>query len=171
MKTEELIVTPPKGFEIDYGKSVLEAGKPMHIVFKKMSTVPKTWEEIMILKEGNCFYLTDESEIKTHTLFYDPEITDVDDCKIYVNTEVQAKKLIALAQLFVIADHYNEGWVPNWNLINEYKYYFYWNSKDGQIVSDYYSASIKNPIVFKNKAIALEAYENNREIFDAFYKP
>lgn len=42
------------------------------------------------------------------------------------------KSLLAAAMLFIIAEALNDGWKPNWNDNNEYKYYpWFWMNKPG----------------------------------------
>jgi len=155
---KELKITPPEGYEIDTEKSTLE-----HIVFKKSDKErAKTYEEI-VKEAAPRVYVTSMGDI-----------VDEDDSVVItinqINTEAQAKKLIALAQLFVIMDYYNDGWVPNWEDINATKYIMFYINSDKEVsITERYTHTF-SPIAFKSVFVAKRALKNNKEIFEAFYK-
>src|SRR5690554_5280789 len=105
MEAKELKITPPEGYEIDKEKSTLE-----HIVFKPVDKKPKTWEEIQELNIENRkkqFYVNSTGAIGYYQLM---ECTLLNAITSHVNTQRQAERIRALCQLYIIADHYNDGW-------------------------------------------------------------
>lgn len=163
---KELKITPPEGYEIDKEKSTLE-----HIVFKPVDKKAKTWEEIQELNFKNHkkqFYVSWDGEIDDFPP-YEKALTL--NTLNHVNTQRQAEKIRALCQLYIIADYYNNGWEADWNDMDEKKYSPLWDIKEKRFtpLSTWWMVG-SNP-VFKSAEILLEAYENNKEIFETALKP
>jgi len=137
MKKIEIIT--PEGYEVDKDKSTFEC-----IVFKEVDKPPMTWEEILHNSVG---------------LYYPQQIYNSKNLR--VNTEQQAKKVIALAKLFIIMDEYNKRKVRGINLCIPI------NTEVG--ITYYYSNNYASPIYFHSKELFEEAYKYNTEIFNTFY--
>lgn len=159
---KDLKIILPEGYEIDKEKSTFE-----HIVFKELPKRGKTWEDIIqekYDKKETMRFLNscgEESE-------YEMGEASITDCTNHVNTSKQVSKLRALAELFVIMDYYNDGWVVN----NGQKFFtFCYNKSSESVVMDNWTTHQINPIYFKTQELAQEAYDNNKEIFDTFFKP
>ena len=167
MESKELKITPPEGYEIDKQKSTLE-----HIVFKPVDKKPKTWEEIQVLhqKKGSTqFYIDVYSDVEPYSFCENDD--SIQETSRNVNTQRQAERIRALCQLYVIADHYNGGWVADWENEEQLKCFPCWDNKDNVVYLDYWTDFSTTTPVFKSDEILLEAYENNKEIFETALKP
>lgn len=110
---EQIKIEVPKGYQIDLEKSDLSAGI---VKFKKIKRkkLPKSWEEV---KEIKGYYINDISRISYINKRYPTER----DKNIF-KTDKQAEAAIALAQLSIVRDIYRQGWEPDWNDRNQFKY-------------------------------------------------
>lgn len=90
----------PEGYEID------------QVTFKKIEKkLPKTWEELGSVKG---WYIDISSEIE----FHDTETVIDKDYRNIFPTKELAEASLALAQLLQLRDVYNDGWVADWNDLN-----------------------------------------------------
>ena len=101
MKTKELFITTPTGYEVDKEKST-----PFkHIVFKEIDrNLPKSWEELGLI--DGYWINKDCSIIKSgicHTL---------PSNRNFVPTEPLAEAILALGQLLMLKHVYNGGVEP-----------------------------------------------------------
>jgi len=85
---------------------------------------------------------------------------------------------IAYRQIKLIALVYNEGWVPDWNDSNQYKYYpwFKWvGSAAGCSFGDYFcdrsDSHLGSRLVFASSDLAIDAGKKFVEIYNRFLKP
>jgi len=100
MKTKELLVTPPEGYEIDEEQSTLE-----HIIFKKIErNLPQSWEEMGII-EG--YYTTVDSDISRLC----GGLAESANRNI-VPSKPLAEAILALEQLLMLKHVYNGGVKP-----------------------------------------------------------
>lgn len=164
-----LIEIDDKGFIVinhESGFSVKQEGEK--IIFepekKEKNKEPLTWEEIMASKPVGtkmCF-ITGGGNIGCE------QINDIDIgyYRGWVNTQRQAEKLRAMAQLMVIADHYNPkefkinlAVIPCWSL-------------DDNRITWYISSFVAfmQPM-FASISLMNKAYEHNKEIFETALKP
>jgi len=60
---------------------------------------------------------------------------DIDENLVRVSSELDrdSKSIKAYAKLIIIARALNEGWVPDWNNSNQYKYYPYFDMRSGAV--------------------------------------
>ncbi len=167
MEAKELKITPPEGYEIDKEKSTLE-----HIVFKPVDKKAKTWEEIQELSFQNNekqFYVNSIGEIEEFLM--EGRILRYSTTLNHLNTYRQAERVRALCQLYIITDYYNNGWEADWGNGHEDKYIPYWGIITNKIDwLNWAHASLMAPS-FKSKELLMEAYENNKEIFETALKP
>lgn len=79
-------------------------------------------------------------------------------------------KILAISQLINIAKYYNEDWEPDWNDVNEYKYFIIYNGNTYKV--DYSWQAIYNIIYFKNKEDVQAVIDNPhfKNILDNIYK-
>lgn len=79
-------------------------------------------------------------------------------------------KIIAISQLMNIAKYYNGDWEPDWNDVNEYKYFIIYNGNTYKV--DYIWKDIYNIIYFKNKEDVQAVIDNPhfKNILDNIYK-
>jgi hypothetical protein len=79
----------------------------------------------------------------------------------------------AYRQLKLIAEVLNGGWIPDWNNLNEYKYYPYFNMKSSfslRGVCDCYSNSyVPSRLCFKSEELALFAAKTFLDIYKTYY--
>lgn len=113
MKTKELNIVVPDGYEIDEENSTLNK-----ILFKQIK--PISWEH---LNSITGYYVISNSEVRSASSF-DPKKSD----KNIFKTEDQAKAAIALAKIsqlipLYIKRYYEENpyWEPDW-VRSDYKY-------------------------------------------------
>lgn len=70
----------------------------------------------------------------------------------------QLEKLSAINMLMNVAKYFNDGWQPDWNNEEEYKYYIKIKNTN-EIVIDYLSIIKCNDIYFKSRELAEKAIE------------
>lgn len=91
------------------------------------------------------------------------------------DTMYNAKYLIACAMLAIITKALNEGWEPDWDNSNEYKYYpwFDMRSSGGGFSfvgygSDYVVSSVGSRLCFKSRELARYAATQFLDIYKDF---
>jgi hypothetical protein len=106
----ELIITPPEGFQIDKENSTFEK-----IVFKKSTTNVKSWHDLDL---QSAWFINRSSEIEfMNSLSNTPQNYNL------LPTEEIAKAMLALCQLTMLRHDARNGWVPDWeNHENKYTY-------------------------------------------------
>jgi hypothetical protein len=57
--------------------------------------------------------------------------TTILNAEFHNDLDGEAKAAIAFLKLLVITKALNEGWTPDWDNDNEYKYYQWWNMQNG----------------------------------------
>ena len=151
MKTKELKIEVPAGYEIDRENSTFEK-----IVFKKIEReLPKSWEELKIM---NGFYVSSGSNVQT---FISHIISD--NNKNMFPTRAEAEACLALAQLCQLRDRYNDGWKPDWENDNEQKHVIIIHA--GRIhVETFFS--IQCLLAFKTEELRYKFLENFRDLIE-----
>lgn len=137
---KELKIEIPKGHEIDQEKSTFE-----RIVFKEVKKdiaerVKSVEDAIKELGEND---------------------TEVRDYR-YLQSSGVSKHIIGYQGAVVFCKALNEGWVPNWDDTNEYKYYIWWDLRNdnlscGNCSFRYFSGYTSSRLHFKNKTLAQHA--------------
>lgn len=151
METKEMKIQAPEGYEIDREKSTFEK-----IVFKKIEReLPKSWEELKVV-EG--FYIDEDSHI------HDCPMVDVlRKNKNVFPTEEEAEACLALAQLCQLRDRYNDGWKPDWEDYEQFKWCIVF-FKDNIRVAEY--LFIKKMLAFKTEELRDKFLENFRDLIE-----
>jgi hypothetical protein len=151
---KKIEIVPPEGYEIDKDKSTFEC-----IVFKEVAKLPMTWEEIMKSGKKYASYFPRYDGLPVKQIMLEEA-----NIHLNVNTEQQAKKVIALAKLFIIMDEYNKREVRK-------SFYSIPIASLGKvkilIIQSYTIEAF--PIYFHSEELFNEAYKHNKEIFDTFY--
>ena len=144
-------IQAPEGYEIDREKSTFEK-----IVFKKIEReLPKSWEELKVV-EG--FYIDEDSHI------HDCPMVDVlRKNKNVFPTEEEAEACLALAQLCQLRDRYNDGWKPDWEDYEQFKWCIVF-FKDNIRVAEY--LFIKKMLAFKTEELRDKFLENFRDLIE-----
>lgn len=87
--------------------------------------------------------------------------------------EKHRKALIALTQLVVIASALNDNWQPNWNNDDEYKYYPWFDMKDGFVFdgvdSVYTYSDVGSRLCFKSRDIAKYAVDQFEDLYKDYF--
>jgi hypothetical protein len=147
-------IETPEGYELDKENSTLN-----RIVFKKKNTLPKTWEEfcethpVKPEKEAYCggdetFHWTINPSHRTKNTW---------------PNEQYAKAALALCQLIQLRDCYNDGWIPDWTDVEEYKYIIFY-SKD-ELCLDKFIAN-QRTLAFKTAELRDKFLENFRDLIE-----
>ena len=121
-----------------------------------------TWEEIMNNKFGEgltLYYINESGAIRSGILNHSSE------SQHWLNTIKQAEKLRAIAQLMVIADHYNNG-----ALMESCLHEPVWLDQLNTVGDMEPSVGTCAP-KFATKGSLYKAYKNNKEIFETALKP
>lgn len=144
---KEIKITPPEGYEVDEKNSTFEK-----IVFKKVEE-KLTYEKIadkLFTNEDHYYIDEDGSIIKSHIGWQCPNVAP---------TEHQLQRLLALNKLMNVAHYLNDGWKPNWNNIEQEKFYIYYSNVDKIIKIEYNSVCNSGEVYFKSIELAEQAIE------------
>mgnify|MGYP004455923357 CR=1 FL=1 len=159
MKTKEVKIEIPQGYEIDNEKSTLECikFKPIHknITYKEICDY--------LFKDKRTSYISNRGEIGTCTSIW----SEMD--KNNATNEKQLERLLALNQLLNIAEYYNR---LHSTAINTYTIVYNKVNKMYHVdmSSSIYSFGIKAFFNRKEDAQAVIDNPNFREILDTVYK-
>lgn len=145
---ESLKINIPEGYVIDTEKSNLDEGE---VVFKKKEITYKDIAKELFLSKTK--YHIDDCGLITQKTFGPCSYKDEINC---VSKE-QAEKLLAINQLMNVAKYLNEGWEPNWNNGNEYKFYIM--SFENIIKVDFCFHSNLGNVYFKSRDLAKKAID------------
>lgn len=143
---KDLSIDCPKGYSIDVEHSDLSKGI---IKFKKSDI---TLEDIpCIVRDG----IKINDFINNHSKYYK-----------YLN------KLKAIATLIDIAEYYNKDWKPDWDNINENKFYIIFRCYKNSYDVTCRQQIINNVVYFKNEEDVQAVIDNPnfRDILDTIYK-
>lgn len=136
MKTKEIKIEVPKGFEIDKENSTFEK-----IVFKESNSNPM----LEVYKYHN--------------------ITEEEFDKLYENLPNHVK---AFQKECMIVSFYNKGWKPNWDNLNERKYYPWFYLGKGFSLNHshcYLISCVSSCLVFRKEEDCEEAVEKFFEVY------
>lgn len=150
MKTKEMKIQAPEGYEIDKEKSTFEK-----IVFKKVENeLPKSWED---LYEVGGWFVDFQSKVVTSG-----SMRTADSVKNRFPTKEEAEACLALAQLCQLRDRYNDGWKPDWKKDND-KYTIIYSSDKIDTSFSVYSQRI---LSFKTVELRDKFLENFRGLIE-----
>jgi|ERR1035437_654335 hypothetical protein len=98
-------------------------------------------------------------------------ILNVDPKSVFSSTDDKID--IAFKKLIIIIKALNEGWWPNWENENEYKYMNYWRMKGGFSfygTSDYFTGTyVPSALLLKDNNLAVHAAEIAKEEYREYY--
>ena len=140
----------PEGYEIDKENSTFEK-----IVFKRKE-LPKSWEDLITVK-GYC--VTTFSKIEDCC----EECYTYKENKNIFPTREEAEACLALAQLCQLRDRYNDGWKPDWEDYEQFKWCIVF-FKDNIRVAEY--LFIKKMLAFKTEELRDKFLENFRDLIE-----
>ena len=151
MKTKELKIQVPEGYEIDKENSTFEK-----IIFKKVENkLPESWEELKII---NGFFVSNLSDIER----VNDNCVTANQNKNVFPTKEEAEACIALAQLCQLRDRYNGDWKPDYNKNND-KYTIIYCSGKIDISFTVYTQRI---LSFKTVELRNKFLENFRDLIE-----
>lgn len=150
METKEMKIQVPEGYEIDKENSTFEK-----IVFKRKE-LPKSWEDLITVK-GYC--VTTFSKIEDCC----EECYTYKENKNIFPTREEAEACLALAQLCQLRDRYNDGWKPDWEDYEQFKWCIVF-FKDNIRVAEY--LFIKKMLAFKTEELRDKFLENFRDLIE-----
>ena len=144
---KELKITPPEGYVIDKENSTFEK-----IVFKKVEE-KLTYEKIAekLFKFETHYYIDSNGVIRKNSAGW--------KCPNAAPTSQQLERLLALNKLMNVAYYLNEGWEPDWDDIEQEKFYIYYSNVNKTIKIEYNSVCNSGITYFKSKEIAKQAIE------------
>ena len=146
MKTKEIKIQVPEGYEIDRENSTFEC-----IKFKPKSL---TYEEIAreLFDGKNAYYIGALGHVVSGNI-HDNHCENSNVCA----TRPQGEKLMALNKLINIATYLNGDWVPNFNDSSQAKFFITWQFNKTKVGTNY-TSNIGTPC-FKTKELADQAIE------------
>ena len=147
MKTKEVKIQVPEGYEIDRENSTFEC-----IKFKPKTL---TYEDIALslFKGKTAYYLDgDGALLKTQLYNYADGINDPNNAP----TKQQWEKLLALNKLINVAKYLNEGWQPDFTDYQNKYYIYYFGNKPS--ISCIQNTNFGIPY-FKSHELAKQAIE------------
>nr|DAY29471.1 MAG TPA: hypothetical protein [Caudoviricetes sp.] len=150
MRTKEMKIQVPEGYEIDKENSTFE-----NIVFKKEERkLPKKWEDLYEIKG---WFVDFHSDVVTSS-----SMRTGDNVKNRFPTKEEAEACLALAQLCQLRDRYNDGWKPDWE--DSYVKYilYYW----GDDITKTHCTNARTLLSFKTQKLRDEFLENFRDLIE-----
>lgn len=151
MKTQELKIEAPEGYEVDWDNSSMDT-----IRFKpsKKKITYQDVKEKLFPDSKPMFYLGKEGGIiQTFSIKYHSS-------ELLVSTsQQQLLQIRALNKLMNVAKYLNGDWVPDFTNRNQNKWYIYYDFEDLKLdtgICVYYRYSV---IYFKSEELALQAIE------------
>lgn len=148
--------------EVPDGKKAV--WKDNNVVFENVKPkLPKTWEEFCYKHPQNDYYINNNSKITAIRSFIN-SFSDKDSDKNKLPSYEAAKQHLALMQLHQLRDCYRQGWEPDWNDINSYKYCICrYRVKEYYVISFLGNARF---LSFKSREIAEKFLNNFRELIE-----
>ena len=158
MKTKEIKIDIPEGYEIDKDNSTFEK-----IVFKPIKKkLPTTWEEFCEnypIQQGSAF-IGEGSNIDVIPAVCDLDYRDLDIDKNILPSKEMAKAFLALMQLIQLRDCYNDGWVSDWTDGTTKYSIFVFNNKPDRCSS----IQAQRVLTFKTLELRNEFFDNFKDL-------
>lgn len=85
--------------------------------------------------------------------------------------------LMYFDQACLIAEAYNEGWTPDWDNTNEYKYYAWWYMNKGASGSAFrfgscnfgsHASTVGSRLVFRTEELARDAAKKFKDVYEGY---
>jgi hypothetical protein len=124
--------------------------------------LPKTWEDCIYLlckEQKEAFCLGFNSEVRSFT------IDKYCNSQAFKNTLLSkelAEAMLALSQLLLLRDYYNDGWEPDWTKYED-KYVIYFYDDEMRRCKFQYC---NMPLAFKSEKLRDEFLENFKELIE-----
>lgn len=101
------------------------------------------------------YYIYSNSTINACNGIVDENICDGTNC----TSQKQAEKLLAINKLMNVAKYLNGDWQPNWNDVNDYKWFIYFSNEYKTLNTDCVHSMQQHFIYFKSEELARQAIE------------
>lgn len=146
-ETKEFKIEIPEGYEVDKENSTFEK-----IVFKKVEE-KLTYEKIAdkLFQYEKHYYIAGDGGIMGTSIGW--------SCPNTAPTKHQLERLLALNKLMNVAYYLNDGWKPNWNDIEQEKFYIYYSNVSKTIEIDYNCVCNSGEVYFKSRELAGQAIQ------------
>ena len=150
MKTQELKIEAPEGYEVDWDNSSMNT-----IRFKPVKN-KITYQDVKaeLFEDTKKYYIESAGNIySSRTIRFSGENI------ILATSKNQIEQLLALNKLMNVAKYLNGNWKPNWNTYGAPKWFIFFDHDEKNIqVRSWY---IINPgcVYFKSSKLALQAIE------------
>ena len=148
MKTKELKIQVPEGYEIDKENSTFECVKFKPI--KKVKDYKDVEQELFKGEEIN-YCINAQSKVKG-SIFNRTELEF-----IQCGSEKQLAKIIAIAKLINVAKYLNDGWKPDWRNRYEPKFFMRLDELGLEIIIDHTFVHQLTDTYFKSPKLILQA--------------
>ena len=131
MKTQELKIVPPEGYEVDWDNSSMNT-----IRFKPIKKKVTYADIIKELCSGNCYYINNNP-----------------------TSWRQLQQLLALNKLMNVAKYLNGDWKPDFTNTNFHKFYISYDSDKKKLTIWFKQYMNDGSVYFKSEELALRAIE------------
>ena len=149
MKTKELKIEAPEGYEVDWDNSSnnIIRFKPI----KKKTKYHDIAKKLFLNKIT--YFINGNGEICSHLLKGNPSIAN------NATSKQQSEQLLALNKLMNVAKYLNGDWEPDFTNFSERKWWIDYDFEDLMLSTDF-SGYYRNSVVyFKSEELALQAIE------------
>ena len=149
MKTKELKIEAPEGYEVDWDNFSEDT-----IRFKPIKKKIKYYDIAKKLFLNKItYFISVDGKISSYLLKENPSIAN------NATSKQQLEQLLALNKLMNVAKYLNGNWKPNWNNYNTTKWFIFFDHDKKEIQTR--SWYIINPgcVYFKSEELALQAIE------------
>lgn len=141
MKTQELKIEAPEGYEVDWDNSSMNT-----IRFKPIKKKITYQDVINNIKAKNIGVSVQFGLTKIGT-----------DC--FITSEKQLEQLLALNKLMNVAKYLNGDWEPDFTNFSERKYWIDYDFEDLMLSTDFSGYYRNSVIYFKSEELAYQAIE------------
>ena len=145
---KQITITVPDNCELK------QNGNTYTIVEKeKKLTYEDVARELFFDKTG--FYINTHGNMISASAFDDNNYTEGNNC----TSKKQARKLLAINKLMNVAKYLNGDWQPDWNDVNDYKWFIYFSNEYKNLNTDCVHSMQQHFIYFKSNELAQQAIE------------
>jgi hypothetical protein len=141
MKTQELKIEAPEGYEVDWDNSSMNT-----IRFKPIKKKITYEDVINNLKAKNIGISVQHGLTKIGKDFF-------------ITSEKQLEQLLALNKLINVAKYLNGDWKPDWHSSKETKWCLFFDNCKHKITTSTWQTSHYGCVHFKSEELALQAIE------------
>lgn len=144
-------ITIPEGYQL------VKVSESEYKIVPKEKVLPKTWEEFcrLYLTNGNDCYINANSDIVP--IYKNIHIANRD--KNTLPSKEKAEAILALCQLIMLRDYYNDGWKRRANYIN-------FTITKSQLGEWFCLTPATTLFTFKTKELAKQFLENFKDLFE-----